>query len=288
MAVAFSDPQPVEHLTAVAQKGKALGELWYPNGVAIDQATNQLYVAEGSWAPNFARVSIFSESGEHLESYTHEHMESLWGIAIHGSNMYVTDCELHAVFHLKKDVYFRLVTRLGSRGSGIGQFDDPCQLSISTNGDVYIADRCNNRIQILDSSLYPIREVAHPSMHWPLDVKLTAEAMYVLTSEDLSCVHLFTHTGHKMSSLITCGKGMQVARPFFFHLDTKNNLIISDFWANQIKIFSNDGALLQTIGEHGYQVGMLDRPRGLALTSNLNLVAVSSNYNYGLQIFSSL
>ena len=64
--------------------------------------------------PDFARVSIFSETGEYLNSYTHEHMESLHGIAIHGNNLYVTDWEVHAVFHIKIEADFRLVARLGS------------------------------------------------------------------------------------------------------------------------------------------------------------------------------
>ena len=154
MNVEIHDSQPVDHLTAVVKEGKAPGELWYPHGVAVELVTNHIYVAEGSWAPNFARVSIFSESGEYLNSYTHEYMKSLWGIAIHGNNLYVTDWKVHSVFHLKIEADFRLVARLGSRGAGIEQFDDPSQLSISTNGDVYIADRNNNRIQILDSSPY--------------------------------------------------------------------------------------------------------------------------------------
>ena len=197
MALAFPDSQPVDHLTAVAKRGQAPGELWCPIGVAIDPATNYIYVTEGGF--NFPRVSIFSEFGEFLNRYTHEYMKALWGIAIHGNNLYVTDDMVHAVFHLKIEADLRLVARLGSIGSGIGQFDEPSQLSISANGDVYIADTNNNRIQILDSSLHPIREVTHPSIHRPYDLKLTTE-MYVLCPGDSPCVHVFTHTGHKLRS----------------------------------------------------------------------------------------
>ena len=125
------------------------------------------------------RVSIFSESGEYLNSYTHEHMKALWGITIHGNNLYVTDSVVHAVFHLKIEADIYLVARLGSRGSGIGQFDVPLQLSISTNGDVYIIDSHNDRIQILDFSLNMKGEVTHLSMNRPYNIKLTTEEMYV-------------------------------------------------------------------------------------------------------------
>ena len=52
--------------------------------------------------------------------------------------------------------------------------------------------------------------------------------------------------------------------------------------------YSQTKDLLHTIGEYGNQVGMFYYPQGLALTSNQNLVTVSYNLNYGLQIFSSL
>ena len=113
--------QQMSHAVAVAKRGKAPGELCFPESVAIDPTTNHIYVAEGD-LPNFARVSIFSETGEYLNSYTHEHMKSLYGIAIHGNNLYVTDWGVHAVFHIKIESDFRLVARLGSRGSDIGQF----------------------------------------------------------------------------------------------------------------------------------------------------------------------
>ena len=286
MAIAFPDSQPVDHLTAVAKRGQAPGELWYPRAVAIDPATNHIYVTEGIFI--LTRVSIFSDFGEFLNSYTHEYMKGLWGIAIHGNNLYLTDKKVHAVFHLKIETDLRLVARLGSRGSGIEQFDDPSQLSISTNGDVYIADTNNNRILILDSSIHPIREVTHPTIHKPWDVKLTTEEMYVLCSDGSPCVHVFNHTGHKIRSLITRGRGMQVTRAYFLCLDDKKNLFISDSRDHQIKIFSNEGSLLHTIRERGHQGGMFDFPLGLALASNLKLVAVSANHNYGLQIFSSL
>ena len=255
MAIAFPEPQPVDHITAVAKRGTAPGELWYPHGVAIDPATNHIYVAERSIIIGyyFARVSIFSVSGEYLNSYTHEQMKKIYGIAIHRNNLYVTDTRENAVFHLKIEADLRLVGRVGSRGSGIGQFDEPLQLSISTNGDVYIADRNNHRILILDCSLLPIRQVKHSSMHRPCDIKLTAEEMYVLCSHDSPCVHIFNCTGLKIRSLITCGyaKGMQVTQSFFFCLDDKKDLIISDCFNHQIRIFSNEGALLHTIGEQG-------------------------------------
>ena len=55
------------------------------------------------------------------------------GIAIHQDNLYVTYTGVQAVFRFKIEVDMRLVAMLGSRGSGMGQFNSPDD-SVSTNG----------------------------------------------------------------------------------------------------------------------------------------------------------
>ena len=277
-----------DHLVACAKSGLTPGNLLNPHGVAIDPATNCIYIAEGDLNRTIARVSIFSELGEYLNCYTNELMEGLWGIAIHGNSVYVTDWILHTIFHLEIEPEFRLIARLGSRGSDIGKFNYPSQLSISTDGDVYIADIYNDRIQVLNSSLHPIKELTHPSMHEPYDVKLTPEEIYVLSPDDSPCVHVFNYGGQKMRALITRGVGMQVTRPFFFCLDPENSLILSDTDDHTIKIFSNNGDSLYTVGGRGNEAGMFYCPHGLTLTPSLKLVTVSYNLKYRLQIFYSL
>ena len=64
--------QEMRKVVEVGKRGRNPGELSNPKGVAIDENSNHIYVAEGYPA----RVSIFSESGEFLNSFTHEHMET--------------------------------------------------------------------------------------------------------------------------------------------------------------------------------------------------------------------
>ena len=90
---------------------------------------------------------------EFLNTFSHPHMKYPYGIAIHRDNVYVTDIVEHSVFHFKVEAGFRLVAKLGGRGSGIEQFDEPRQLAVSINGDVFVTDRYNNRVQILDDKL---------------------------------------------------------------------------------------------------------------------------------------
>ena len=268
-------------IVAVGKEGQAPGELYCPLGVAIDENTNLIYVVE----QNSRRVSIFSETGEFLNTFTNQDMREPYGIAIHRDNLYVTDTGVHAVFQFKIEVDMRLVAKFGSGGSGMGQFDCPLGLSVSTNGDVFVADRFNHRILIFDDSLHFQRFITHQEMKCPRDVKLTPDEVYVLCHGS-PCILVFSHAGEKIRSLITYGTGMQIRAAYFFCLDRNQNLLISDWSNDEVRIFSKEGTHLHTIGEPGHEVGMLDGPKGIVLTKDLKLIIVSHNSNYSLQIFS--
>ena len=212
--------QEMRPIVAVGKRGQAPGELYNPHAVAIDRNSNHIYVAEGARYCNFGRISIFSDGGEFLNSYTHEDMKCPFGIAIHTNNMYVSDVEAHAVFQFKIDSDIRLVAKLGTQGTGNGEFDRmfvwlhspsgefnyPSNLAVSTNGDVYVADSRSCGIPILDSSLHYLRTLTEQS----------------------------------------------------------------------------------TIRGEGGEVGMFYSPTGLTLNNELNLIVLSLNDHYRLQIFSSL
>ena len=269
-------------VVAVGKEGKAPGELSDPHGVAVDENTGSIYVVEeGSH-----RVSVFSETGDFLRSFSHQDMTTPWGIALHRDNIYVTNWSNNAVFHFKMEQQIRHVARFGIVvGSSDEQLNSPLGLTVSTDGDVFVADNNNNRIKILDESLRFKRHVTHQSMEWPLDVKLSRDEMFVLCGSSL-CVLVISHAGEMTRSLFTNGNGMQVTDAHFFCLDAEQNLLICDYGAVNVKIFSKDGILLHTVGQAGHGRGMFLRPTGIALTKSLNLVIVSDNINFGVQIFS--
>ena len=271
-------------VVAVGKWGTASGELYYPNAVAVD-SNNRIFVAEGYAPESHARISVFSERGDFLTSFAPQDMRQPYGLAIHGDYLYVTDAWLHAIFQFKMEPQFSLVTKQGKEGSQIGEFNCPLNLTVSTNGDVYVADCWNSRVQILNNSLQHIRTLTEQLIRIPCDIKLTADEVYVLCDED-PCVLVFSHAGERLRSLVSGGGvQMRVTNPYCFCLDAAENIIIGDRLASRIRIFSKEGNLINTIGEEGQQPGSLYLPAGLALTKQLSLVAVFINDNFTLQIF---
>ena len=213
-----------DHLVAVGKQGKNPGELGYPSCVAIDSSNNQIYVTEG----DPPRVSIFSETGRFLNTFSDKLMRRPYGIAIHKDNIYVTDSSEHSVLQFKVAVDICLVARLGREGSRIGQFDSPKQLTICTLGNVYVTDCNNNRVQILSEGLHYQRHISHHSMTRPYDIKLTDFEVCVLTANS-PCVHIFKYSGEKIRSLIKSRDiGMHIFYSYSFCLDADKNFIISD------------------------------------------------------------
>ena len=188
-------------VVATGKKGVAPGEFYYPLGVAIHEETHQIFVAN---CIN-DRVEIFSETGEFFHQLGVGQLSEPWGIAIHGDSVYVSCLGDHTVskFSLTE---LCLVRRIGGQGSNNGQFDSPQQLTTDPIGCVFIADTYNHRICIHDPDLNHLRNITHPSMSQPWDVKVSRDRLYILCPNTNPCLLVLTLEGDKLHSLITSGK----------------------------------------------------------------------------------
>ena len=268
-------------VVATGKEGEAPGELFWPEGVAIHEETHQIFVANSG----IDRVEIFSETGEFISQLGAVELSIPCGIAIHGNSLYVSCSGDHTVsqFSLIEMCHVR---RIGGRGSNNGQFNHPYQLTTDPIGYAFIADRDNDRICVHDPDLNHLRNITHPSLSRPYDIKVLRDCLYVLCPNKNQCMLVLTLGGDMLHSL--SGEVMGVLEPRFFCLDPLNNFVLSDKHSHSICVFSPEGNLLHTIGREGHQPGMFYRPYGVAITPNGRLVCVSDNENFGLQIFTSL
>ena len=270
-------------IVAVGKFGSAPGEFNWPRGVSIETESGRIYVAD----INNRRIQIFSETGDYLNEFGHQHLTHPCGILIHLDSIFVTDIYHHAIF-LFKLPDFTMIKRVGKKGSGNEQLNCPRQLAISPNRHIYVPNQNNNKIQILSTSLTFQGALRHQTMTTPLDVKFTNNEMFVLSREDNPCIHVFTLSGEKSRSLVTRGEiGMQVKRAYFFCLDGHNNIVVSDTSANVIKIFSPKGDLLHKIGDKESQSAYFNSPHGIAILNENKIVCVCAKYTFCFQIFSA-
>ena len=268
---------------SVCEKGTGPGQLYSPYGIAYDEASHLIYVTDSN--DMSSRVCVFSEEGEYIHSFSEGELVDPVGIAISKGNIYVSDHFLSTIFHYKLPDY-RLVSRVGKEGSGENEFSYLLYISVSSNGDVYVADSDKNRVVVMDCKLRFRHSIQHSTMTEPRDVKTLNDEVYVLSSKDNPCLHVFHKSGSKLRSFITCGEGsgFQVERGYCFCLDKQNNILIGDFTAKCIKIFSPAGILLHTLGGSQDEDKEI-KLRGITVTPNNKIVCTSDDTKYRLHVF---
>ncbi len=125
-----------------------IGQLRIPIGIAIasdgrifvgDTAADRVYVYK-----NGKYANAFGSSGE---------MESPSGVALDEQRrlIYVSDSKKHYILVYSLDDY-RLVKKIGERGTADGKFNFPTNIALDREGKLYVVDTGNNRVQIFDLS----------------------------------------------------------------------------------------------------------------------------------------
>ncbi|MCC6652839.1 MAG: NHL repeat-containing protein [Candidatus Eisenbacteria bacterium] len=73
-------------------------------------------------------------------------LNSPQGVCVNGDAVYVADTQNHRVQKFTRDGLY--LTHWGSAGAGNGQFNQPAGVAVAGNGEIFVADFSNNRIQV--------------------------------------------------------------------------------------------------------------------------------------------
>ena len=278
-------PALLEPQISVGKQGIGQGEFDWPNGIAFDERTQLIYVANRILFSGIGSIIVFSVTGEYTNTFCEGQVENPIGIAINGDEVYVSDLDLSSILHFKLPG-FELITKVGKEGTGKGEFSFPRQLTVAPNGSVFVADSDNNRIVVMTQKLEFQQTIKHTSMTEPCDVKLLDNKVFVLSCSDNPCLHVFSHTGEKLRSFITRGErgNEQVEQGYSFCFDKRQNILISDCVDNSIKVFSQEGALLHTLG-HTQEEEKKIIPMGIVVTNDNKIICSSDGTRFGLHIF---
>ena len=262
-------------LVSVCEKGKGMGQLYYPRGVTVDNKTGNICIAD---TLNNC-MKVFDSTGKYLfkfgDNKGKEEMDRPLSVAICGDRILISQVN-HCI--LNYQLRGKFISKIGKFGNGELEFTWPYGLTIDeSNGNIYVSDYRNNRIQILSQDFRFISQFGKDILKFPLDVKLSKEYIFVL-DESNPCLHLFNYNHILQKSVISRGKAMQVICPFYFFIDQTDNILISDYGSNSIRIFNKEFQMIHEISVSPYPMGITVDKRG-------RVIVVCCAENNCLQIF---
>ncbi|TAL15590.1 hypothetical protein EPN96_12565 [bacterium] len=126
--------------------GSGVTELDDPAGIAIDEEDN-LWVADS----RNGRIQKLSSGGAFLASIGEGELDTPVGVAVKQGFVYVTDEVLHKVF--KYSAIGVKVDEFGTGpGSAQGQLNSPAGVAVDIDGDVFVVNRGNFRVEVFSDS----------------------------------------------------------------------------------------------------------------------------------------
>ena len=262
-------------LVSVCENGKGINELYRPRGLTVDNETGNIYVSE----VEDHSVKVFDSTCKYLfkfgDNEGHGKMCFPIGVAICGDKILISQSD-NCILNYQLNGKF--ISKISKYGYGKLEFIYPYGLTIDeSNRNIYVSDCYNNRIQILSRKFLFISQFGKDTLKKPRDVKVSKEYIFVLDESD-PCLHLFNYNHILQKSVISRGKGMQVINPYFFFIDQTDNILISDYGSDSIRIFNKEFQLI-------HKISVSPNPMGITVDKRGRVIVVCWAENNCLQIF---
>ena len=141
-----------------------------------------------------------------------------------------------------------------------------------------------HKILVFDSNLDLI-DSFNPGLQFPQDIKVKHSHIFVLDYNN-PCLHVISKiNGTKLFSLVPRGLDYRFSSPQLFTLDSNNNIFVTDVINNRILMYTPSGHLTCVLFQSGQSKGELFIPAGLHVTSSDEIIVLSQNSSFPVQIF---
>jgi len=273
------------------QPGNGPGELSAPHGVAVDETTNSVYVADlGN-----DRVQRFSINGAYQTSWgttgsLDGEFDGPHGVAVRQGEIYVTD-----VGNNRIQVFSGLGTfqrGWGGPGTLDGEFDGPQALAAGPGDVVYVADSNNHRIQRFASDgtfqmKWGVEGSGMGEFKTPLGIHVTASGNVLVSDSGNNRIQVFDADGGYLDSWGMQGNGeLEFFGPEGISSDDAGNIYIADLENARVQVLDSDGNFVAQWGTVGNDNGEFHiGPHGVAAASDGTVYVVDTG-NARIQKFS--
>jgi len=185
-----------------------------------------------------------------------------------------------------------VVWSVGTFGAGTLQFDNPRDVAVDAQNNVYVADTRNSRIVKLSPSGEWLAETRGPSTSFSFQLGVSVVGKHVYVGD----------TGR--SRVVVLDRGLDVERIVLANgdcstiggnrdatADSDGNIYVAGYKTNEVLKFSPDGTCLKTWGGTGTTAGKFRTPYGVDVAfdpvADRELVYVADGLNNRVQVFTT-
>ena len=190
--------------------------------------------------------------------------------------------------HLKSQ-FFGSVQVIGTRGTGLGQFNKPRSVAVDRQDNVFVVDMTGRVQKFSPQGQFLLSwQMPQTDKGKPKGMCRDQEGNIIVLEPHYSRVNHFSTDGKLARQWGQHGTNAgQLAFPRAVAVDDKGHVLVSEYGLTErIQKFSSDGqALLQSIGHEGKDDGQFMRPEGLGIDRAGRFYAADS-CNHRVQIFS--
>ncbi|HLF28010.1 MAG TPA: SMP-30/gluconolactonase/LRE family protein [Anaerolineae bacterium] len=173
-----------------------------------------------------------------------------------------------------------------------GMFNEPWGLAVDTQGNVFVADTWNHRIQKFDASGEFLLEWGRegqasdgPDKFWgPRGIAVSTDGRVYVTDTGNKRVAVFDATGNFLFDFDTSGEGW-LDEPVGIALGPDGNAYVADTWNLRVAVFSAEGKLMTSWPVQGWASDSLDNKPYLAVDTQ-GRVYVTDPDGYRVIVFS--
>ncbi len=164
-----------------------------------------------------------------------------------------------------------ILLHFGSKGTEDGQFDGISSIVLDAQGNIYVADGRNDRIQKFDPTgrflfKFGSRGLASGQFRSPTSIALDVHGNIYVADKDNYRIQKFDPTGKFLTKISTYGTANgQVDRPTGVALDVQGNIYVADTYNSRIQKFDATGKFVAKFGSNGVDDGKLYHPTAITL-----------------------